>query len=32
MSGSFSVKENAENQVQELKAAGFDAIIMAFSK
>lgn len=32
MAGSFSVKENAEKQVQKLKEAGFDATIMAFSK
>lgn len=32
MAGSFSVKENAEKQVQKLKAAGFNATIMAFNK
>ncbi len=32
MAGSFSVKENAEQQVQKLKAAGFDATIMTFNK
>lgn len=32
MAGSYSVRENAENQVQKLKAAGFDAIIMLFNK
>ncbi|MFT8313450.1 MAG: N-acetylmuramoyl-L-alanine amidase [Clostridium sp.] len=32
MSGSYSVRENAENQVQKLKAAGFDATIMIFNK
>jgi len=32
MVGSYSVKENAENQVQKLKAAGFDAVIMIFNK
>lgn len=30
MSGSFSVKENADKQVQKLKEAGFDATIMIF--
>jgi N-acetylmuramoyl-L-alanine amidase len=28
MAGSYSVRENAENQVKKLKAAGFDAAIM----
>jgi N-acetylmuramoyl-L-alanine amidase len=32
MAGSYSVRENAENQVQKLKAAGFDAAIMIFNK
>jgi N-acetylmuramoyl-L-alanine amidase len=32
MAGSFSDKANAEQQVQKLKAAGFDATIMAFNK
>ena len=32
MAGSYSVRENAENQVQKLKAAGFDACIMIFNK
>lgn len=32
MAGSYSVRENAENQVQKLKAAGFDAVIMIFNK
>lgn len=32
MAGSYSVRENAENQVQKLKAAGFDATIMIFNK
>ncbi|KOA21136.1 sporulation-specific N-acetylmuramoyl-L-alanine amidase [Clostridium homopropionicum DSM 5847] len=32
MAGSYAVRENAENQVQKLKAAGFDAIIMIFNK
>lgn len=31
MAGSYSVRENAENQVQKLKAAGFDATIMIFN-
>jgi len=30
MQGSYSVKENAENQVQKLKALGVDATIMTF--
>jgi len=30
MQGSYSVKENAENQVQKLKVLGVDATIMAF--
>ncbi|GAA0753466.1 N-acetylmuramoyl-L-alanine amidase [Clostridium sartagoforme] len=32
MAGSYQVRENAENQVQKLKAAGFDATIMIFNK
>ncbi|NFL36773.1 N-acetylmuramoyl-L-alanine amidase [Clostridium botulinum] len=32
MAGSYGVRENAENQVQKLKAAGFDACIMIFNK
>lgn len=32
MAGSYSVRENAENQVHKLKAAGFDATIMIFNK
>lgn len=32
MAGSYSVRENAENQVQKLRAAGFDATIMIFNK
>ncbi|SKA85038.1 N-acetylmuramoyl-L-alanine amidase [Clostridium sp. USBA 49] len=32
MAGSYSVRENAEKQVQKLKAAGFDATIMIFNK
>ena len=32
MAGSFSVRENAEKQVQKLKAAWFDATIMIFNK
>ncbi len=32
MAGSFSDKANAEQQVQRLKAVGFDAIIMTFNK
>ena len=32
MAGSFSVRENADKQVQKLKAAGFDATIMIFNK
>lgn len=32
MAGSYGVRENAENQVQKLKAAGFDAVIMIFNK
>lgn len=31
MAGSYSVRENAENQVQKLKAAGFDACIMIYN-
>jgi N-acetylmuramoyl-L-alanine amidase len=30
MAGSYSIRENAENQVSKLKAAGFDATIMIF--
>ena len=32
MAGSYKVRENAENQVKKLKAAGFDATIMIFNK
>ncbi|MVX64216.1 N-acetylmuramoyl-L-alanine amidase [Clostridium chromiireducens] len=32
MAGSYSVRENAENQVQKLKDVGFDACIMIFNK
>ncbi|ADL50568.1 N-acetylmuramoyl-L-alanine amidase [Clostridium cellulovorans] len=32
MVGSYSVKENADSQLQRLKAAGFDATIMIFNK
>ncbi|KGK87377.1 N-acetylmuramoyl-L-alanine amidase [Clostridium sp. HMP27] len=32
MAGSYAVRENAEKQVQKLKAAGFDATIMIFNK
>jgi N-acetylmuramoyl-L-alanine amidase len=32
MSGSYSIRENAEKQVQKLKTAGFDAVIMIFNK
>lgn len=32
MAGSYSIRENAEKQVQKLKAAGFDAVIMIFNK
>lgn len=32
MAGSYKSRENAENQVQKLKAAGFDATIMIFNK
>lgn len=32
MAGSYSVRENAEKQVQKLKNAGFDAVIMIFNK
>lgn len=32
MCGSYSVKENALHKVEQLKAAGFDAIIMPFKK
>ncbi|WP_270474442.1 N-acetylmuramoyl-L-alanine amidase [Clostridium cochlearium] len=32
MAGSYQVRENAEKQVQKLKAAGFDACIMIFNK
>ncbi len=31
MAGSYAVRENAERQVQKLKAAGFDATIMIFT-
>jgi N-acetylmuramoyl-L-alanine amidase len=30
MTGSYAVRENAERQVERLKAAGFDATIMIF--
>lgn len=32
MAGSYSVRKNAENQVQKLKDVGFDACIMIFNK
>ena len=32
MAGSFSIRKNADKQVQKLKAAGFDATIMIFNK
>ncbi|SHH59536.1 N-acetylmuramoyl-L-alanine amidase [Clostridium grantii] len=32
MAGSYSVRENAERQVEKLKNAGFDATIMIFNK
>jgi len=32
MAGSYGVRENAENQIQRLKKAGFDATIMIFNK
>lgn len=32
MAGSFSIRENAQRQVERLKAAGFDAAIMIFKK
>jgi N-acetylmuramoyl-L-alanine amidase len=32
MAGSYSIKENAENQVRDLKNAGFDSVIMIFNK
>lgn len=32
MAGSYAISENAENQVEKLKAAGFDATIMIFNK
>lgn len=32
MCGSYSVRSNAENRVQELKNAGFEAVIMTFQK
>ncbi|MFA9399373.1 MAG: N-acetylmuramoyl-L-alanine amidase [Clostridiaceae bacterium] len=32
MAGSYKIRKNAENQVQELKNAGFDATIMIFNK
>ncbi|WP_423219593.1 SPOR domain-containing protein [Fervidicella metallireducens] len=32
MAGYYSVRENAEKQIQKLKAAGFDATIMIFNK
>lgn len=31
MAGSYSIRENAENQVQKLKTAGFDACIMIYN-
>ena len=31
MAGSFSVRENADKQVQRVKVAGFDATIMVFN-
>ena len=30
MAGSYSNKENAQKQVERLKAAGFDAVIMPY--
>ena len=32
MAGSFSIRENADKQVQKLKAAGVDATVMIFNK
>lgn len=32
MAGSYAIRENAENQIQKLKEAGFDATIMTFNK
>lgn len=32
MAGSFSIRENADKQVQKLKASGFDATVMIFNK
>jgi N-acetylmuramoyl-L-alanine amidase len=32
MAGSYSIRENADNQVKRLKGAGFDATIMIFNK
>lgn len=32
MAGSYEIRENAQNQVENLKAAGFDATIMIFNK
>ncbi|WP_409068711.1 N-acetylmuramoyl-L-alanine amidase [Clostridium caseinilyticum] len=32
MAGSYAVRENAEQQVQKLRSAGFDACIMIFNK
>lgn len=32
MAGSYSVRENADNQVEKLKAAGFDAAVMIFKQ
>lgn len=32
MAGSYSIRENAENQIQKLMEAGFDATIMIFNK
>ena len=32
MAGSFSIRENADKQVQKLKSAGFDATVMIFNK
>ncbi|KLU76914.1 N-acetylmuramoyl-L-alanine amidase [Clostridium botulinum] len=32
MAGSYKVRENAEKQIQKLKTAGFDAVIMIYNK
>ena len=32
MAGSYAIRQNAEKQMERLKAAGFDAIIMTYEK